>query len=48
MQNYLKSSLKTGHIYDKFGFQKVGVHKNYFNINGEFDDKILMDLYIEE
>lgn len=33
-------------MYEKFGFEKVGVHKNYFNINGNFDDKILMDLYI--
>ncbi len=42
------SNSKAIKMYDKFGFQKVGVHKNYFNINGEFDDKILMDLYIEE
>ena len=33
-------------LYTKFGFQKVGLHKNYFNINGNFDDEILMDLYI--
>ncbi len=33
-------------LYTKFGFQKVGLHKNYFNINGDFDDEILMDLYI--
>ena len=33
-------------MYEKFGFKKVGVHKNYFNIYGEFDDEILMDLYI--
>lgn len=33
-------------MYEKFGFKKVGVHKNNFNINGIFDDEILMDLYI--
>ena len=33
-------------LYEKFGFKKVGVHKNFFNINGEYDDKILMDLHI--
>lgn len=33
-------------MYEKFGFEKIGIHKNYFNINGDFDDEILMDLYI--
>lgn len=33
-------------LYEKFGFEKVGIHKNYFNINGIFDDEILMDLYL--
>lgn len=33
-------------LYEKFGFEKVGVHKNYFNINGTYDDEILMDLYL--
>lgn len=40
------SNSKAIKMYYKFGFQKVGVNKNYFNINGEFDDKILMDLHI--
>lgn len=31
-------------LYEKFGFEVIGVHKNFFNINGEFDDEILMDL----
>lgn len=31
-------------LYEKFGFKKIGVHKNYFNINGFFEDEILMDL----
>ncbi len=33
-------------MYEKFGFEKVGVHKDYFNINGNFDNEILMDLSI--
>ena len=33
-------------MYEKFGFVKVGVHKQYFNVNGGFDDEILMDLYV--
>jgi len=33
-------------MYEKFGFEKIGTHKNYFNINGDFDDEILIDLYI--
>jgi RimJ/RimL family protein N-acetyltransferase len=33
-------------MYEKFGFKKVGVHKDYFNVDGNFDDEILMDLYI--
>ncbi|MGL4336204.1 MAG: GNAT family N-acetyltransferase, partial [Turicibacter sp.] len=31
-------------LYEKFGFEKVGVHKNYFNVEGQFYDEILMDL----
>jgi len=33
-------------MYEKLGFVKVGVHKDYFNINGNYVDEILMDLYI--
>lgn len=33
-------------LYEKFGFKKVGLHKNFFNINGQYDAKILMDLHI--
>ena len=33
-------------LYKSHGFVKVGVHKNFFNINGEYYDEILMDLYI--
>ena len=38
---------KAINLYKKYGFKEVGVHKNYFNINGVFYDEILMDLYIE-
>lgn len=33
-------------LYEKFGFERVGLHKNYFNINGTYADEVLMDLYI--
>lgn len=33
-------------MYEKCGFRKAGVHKDFFNINGSFDDEILMDLCI--
>lgn len=33
-------------LYEKFGFKKAGIHKNYFNINGKYYDEIIMDLYI--
>ncbi len=33
-------------LYEKCGFVKVGVHKNFFNIDGNFFDEILMDLYL--
>jgi len=35
-------------LYEKFGFVKVGVHKDYFNINGTYDDLILMDLNLDK
>ena len=38
------SNSKAIKLYKKFGFEKVGCHKNYFNVNGVFDDEILMDL----
>ncbi|MBU3188521.1 GNAT family N-acetyltransferase [Clostridium bowmanii] len=40
------SNINAISMYEKFGFEKVGVHKNNFNVNGNFDDEILMDLYI--
>lgn len=38
------SNHKAIKLYEKLGFEKIGVHKNYFNINGNFDDEIIMDL----
>ena len=33
-------------MYEKYGFKKVGIHKDYFNLNGNYNDEILMDLYL--
>jgi RimJ/RimL family protein N-acetyltransferase len=33
-------------LYEKHGFKKVGIHKDFFNIEGKYYDEILMDLYI--
>lgn len=33
-------------LYEKYGFEKVGLHKNYFNVDGTYYDEILMDLYL--
>lgn len=33
-------------LYKKHGFEKVGIHKNYFNVNGEYCNGLLMDLYL--
>lgn len=33
-------------LYEKYGFKKVGIHKDYFNIEGTYYDEILMDLYL--
>ena len=41
------SNKKAQHLYEKLGFEKVGVHRNFFNIDGNYDDEILMDLYIK-
>lgn len=34
-------------LYEKYGFQKIGVHKHYFNVNGNYYDEILMDLQVK-
>ncbi len=33
-------------LYKKFGFEESGYHKNFFKINGEYFDEILMDLHL--
>ncbi len=33
-------------LYEKFGFVKVGEHKNFINVNGIYCNEILMDLYL--
>ena len=40
------SNSQARQMYEKFGFIIVGAHKDYFNINGIYDDEILMDLYL--
>ncbi|GAA0085780.1 GNAT family N-acetyltransferase [Clostridium sp. CTA-7] len=40
------SNIRAKNLYSKFGFKEIGIHKNFFNINDEYDDEILMDLYI--
>jgi len=34
------------HLYEKFGFQKIGTHIDYFCVDGVYHDEILMDLYL--
>lgn len=31
-----------------WSFEKVGLHRNYFNIKGEYDDEYIMDLYLDK
>ena len=35
-------------LYEKFGFVKVGVHKDYFYINENYDDEWIMDFYLDK
>ena len=41
------SNTRAIRLYERFGFVKVGVHKDFFNTNGVYDDEILMDLQID-
>lgn len=41
-----KSNVNAIALYEKLGFETVGLHKNFFNIDGQFDDELLMDLYL--
>ena len=34
-------------LYKKLGFEKIGVYKNFFKINGIYYDEILMNLYLD-
>lgn len=40
------SNVSSSDLYEKIGFEKDGVHKNYFKVNGIFDYGLLMDLYL--
>lgn len=33
-------------LYKQIGFEQVGCNKNFFYIKGEFDDRIIMELYL--
>lgn len=33
-------------LYEKFGFEAVGRHRDYFCVDGVYDDEILMDLHL--
>lgn len=33
-------------LYEKLGFERIGVRKDFFKINGAYYDEILMDLYL--
>jgi RimJ/RimL family protein N-acetyltransferase len=32
-------------LYEKLGFERIGIHKNFFCIDGNYYDEILMDLF---
>lgn len=34
-------------LYEKCGFKKIGIHKDYFNIKDNYYDAILMDLQVK-
>ncbi len=42
-----KDNAKAKVLYESLGFEAIGIHKNFFNINGVYDDEILMDLHLE-
>lgn len=39
-------NLNAIHLYEKSGFEKIGLYKNFFKINGVYCDALLMNLYI--
>ncbi len=34
------------HLYKKFGFEEIGIYKNFFKIDDRYYDEILMNLYL--
>ena len=40
-------NLRAIRLYERFGFQRIGVHKDYFNIRGRFSDEVMMDLLLQ-
>lgn len=34
-------------LYEKYGFKKIGVHRDYFYIDGNYYDEVLMDLHVK-
>lgn len=34
------------HLYEKFGFKKIGTFKGFFKINGELIDYDIMELFL--
>lgn len=36
------------HLYEKMGFEKIGIFKGYYKINGKNVDFVLMNLYLDD
>lgn len=36
------------HLYEKYGFEVVGLHKNNVYVNNQYHDVLLMDFYLEK
>ena len=39
-------NLSAIHLYEKYGFEKIGTHKNFFKIGGEYFSADYMNLYL--
>lgn len=39
---------RTIHLYEKYGFEVVGRHKDNVYVNNQYHDVLLMDLYLEK
>lgn len=33
-------------LYEKLGFERIGIHRDYFNVRGTFRDVVIMDLHL--